>query len=131
MVEFLTGAQGVSPGYDPLGVRGRRGASARDRAARLVQSLSRARRGTKGPLRESCDAERIPSGCDVTAKQLWIDPGEPAARAYVIDVILDLVRRYDVDGVHIDDYFYPYPLQPGDVVSPMKQAGRAMERRAG
>jgi uncharacterized lipoprotein YddW (UPF0748 family) len=43
-------------------------------------------------------------------KQLWLDPGEPAARQYSLDVIIDVVRRYDVDGVHIDDYFYPYPL---------------------
>jgi len=41
--------------------------------------------------------------------QLWLDPGEPAVRAYVLGVILDVVRRYDVDGVQLDDYFYPYP----------------------
>src|SRR6185437_13366034 len=40
--------------------------------------------------------------------QTWIDPGNPAARAYVLATILDVVRRYDIDGVHIDDYFYPY-----------------------
>lgn len=40
--------------------------------------------------------------------QTWIDPGEPAARKHVLDVMLDVVRRYDVDGIHIDDYFYPY-----------------------
>jgi uncharacterized lipoprotein YddW (UPF0748 family) len=42
---------------------------------------------------------------------LWLDPGEPAAAQHTIDVILDVVRRYDIDGVHIDDYFYPYPVQ--------------------
>ncbi|MGH7665109.1 MAG: glycoside hydrolase family 10 protein [Gemmatimonadaceae bacterium] len=39
---------------------------------------------------------------------LWLDPGDPAARAYSTRVILDVVRRYDVDAVHLDDYFYPY-----------------------
>ena len=39
---------------------------------------------------------------------LWLDPGEPDARRYVLDVILDVVRRYDIDAVHLDDYFYPY-----------------------
>lgn len=39
---------------------------------------------------------------------LWMDPGEPAVRAHTIQVILDVVKRYDIDGVHIDDYFYPY-----------------------
>lgn len=45
--------------------------------------------------------------------QLWLDPGEPAARAYVLSVIMDVVRRYDVDGVQLDDYFYPYPAPLG------------------
>ena len=39
----------------------------------------------------------------------WMDPGEPAVRARTLRVMLDVVRRYDVDGIHIDDYFYPYP----------------------
>ena len=39
---------------------------------------------------------------------LWMDPGEPAVREHTIRVVLDVVRRYDIDGVHIDDYFYPY-----------------------
>jgi len=37
-----------------------------------------------------------------------MDPGEPAVQARSLRAILDVVRRYDVDGVHIDDYFYPY-----------------------
>ncbi|WP_165250878.1 glycoside hydrolase family 10 protein [Paludisphaera soli] len=41
---------------------------------------------------------------------LWMDPGEPDARAQTLGVILDVVRRYDVDGIHFDDYFYPYPV---------------------
>lgn len=39
---------------------------------------------------------------------LWMDPGDPAVRRRTIDVVVDVVKRYDVDGVHIDDYFYPY-----------------------
>lgn len=38
-----------------------------------------------------------------------LNPGIPAVRDYVIGIIMDVVRRYDIDGVHIDDYFYPYP----------------------
>ena len=41
---------------------------------------------------------------------LWFDPGEPAAADRFMEVVLDVVRRYDVDGVHIDDYVYPYPV---------------------
>jgi uncharacterized lipoprotein YddW (UPF0748 family) len=39
----------------------------------------------------------------------WMDPGEPEAQDHSMRVILDVVNRYDIDGVHIDDYFYPYP----------------------
>jgi uncharacterized lipoprotein YddW (UPF0748 family) len=39
---------------------------------------------------------------------LWMDPGERAIREHSIKVVLDVVKRYDIDGVHIDDYFYPY-----------------------
>ena len=42
-------------------------------------------------------------------RYLWMDPGEPAVRARTLRVMLDVVRRYDIDGIHIDDYFYPYP----------------------
>lgn len=40
--------------------------------------------------------------------QLWIDPGIPAARRAVLDDILEVVDKYDIDAVHLDDYFYPY-----------------------
>src|SRR4051794_2622863 len=41
-------------------------------------------------------------------------PGHPEARRYVEDSILDAVTRYDVDGVHFDDFFYPYPVAGED-----------------
>jgi uncharacterized lipoprotein YddW (UPF0748 family) len=43
------------------------------------------------------------------ARFIWMDPGEPDVRRRAVRVITDVVRRYDIDGVHIDDYFYPYP----------------------
>jgi uncharacterized lipoprotein YddW (UPF0748 family) len=42
---------------------------------------------------------------------LWFDPGEPAAEEHFIAVLNDVVNRYDIDGVHIDDYFYPYQIK--------------------
>jgi uncharacterized lipoprotein YddW (UPF0748 family) len=39
----------------------------------------------------------------------WLDPAEPQAQDLTYNVFMDVVRRYDVDGIHIDDYFYPYP----------------------
>jgi len=42
-------------------------------------------------------------------KQLYFDPGEPEAIAHTKKVMADIVSRYDVDAIHFDDYFYPYP----------------------
>ena len=39
----------------------------------------------------------------------WLDPGRAAVRDYIVSIIMDVSRRYDIDGVHMDDYFYPYP----------------------
>ncbi len=40
----------------------------------------------------------------------YLNPGIPEAREYVTDVIIDVVKRYDIDAVHLDDYFYPYRI---------------------
>jgi len=39
---------------------------------------------------------------------LWLDPGEKEVQDYSLSVLMDVVKRYDVDGIHFDDYFYPY-----------------------
>lgn len=39
-----------------------------------------------------------------------LNPGQPENRKYIINVVNDIVSRYDVDGIHMDDYFYPYPV---------------------
>ncbi len=63
---------------------------------------------------------------------LWLDPGLPEARAWSLRVITDIVRRYDVDGLHIDDYFYPYPEKDGAVLMPFPDdASYARYRREG
>ncbi|WP_236975022.1 glycoside hydrolase family 10 protein [Membranihabitans maritimus] len=39
----------------------------------------------------------------------YFDPGIPAVREYIESVVLNVVENYDIDGIHFDDYFYPYP----------------------
>lgn len=41
-------------------------------------------------------------------RHLWLDPSEPDVKDHSINVMLDVVRRYNIDGIHMDDYFYPY-----------------------
>jgi uncharacterized lipoprotein YddW (UPF0748 family) len=43
--------------------------------------------------------------------QLWMDPGAKIVQDRAYNVIIDVVRRYDVDAIHLDDYFYPYPIE--------------------
>jgi uncharacterized lipoprotein YddW (UPF0748 family) len=47
---------------------------------------------------------------------LWLDPGEKAVQDYSLRVVMDVVNRYDIDGVHFDDYFYPYKEQDGQKI---------------
>ncbi len=110
--QFLTGRQGVAPDYDPLAFAI---AEAHARGIELHAWINpfRAASNAKTPLAEGHVARRHPEWVRRYGAQLWIDPGEPAAREYVLSVIADIVRRYDIDGVHIDDYFYPYPLKGG------------------
>ncbi|XP_045190480.2 glycosyl hydrolase YngK-like isoform X2 [Mercenaria mercenaria] len=56
-------------------------------------------------------ANRFPQYAYGYGNNLWMDPGAEDVQNYIISVFNDVVRRYDVDGIHIDDYFYPYPVQ--------------------
>jgi len=62
--------------------------------------------------------------------QSIIDPGIPEAREYVISVITDVVKRYDIDAVHLDDYFYPYPVagQAFNDVKTYAKYGQGMDK---
>lgn len=65
--------------------------------------------------------------------KLYFDPGIPEAREFVIKVVNDIVSRYDIDAIHFDDYFYPYPLKEDfpDQMSFSKYGGSyALNRKA-
>src|SRR4051812_5322670 len=66
-------------------------------------------------------------------RYLWMDPGDPEVRRRSVRAIVDVAKRYDVDGVHIDDYFYPYPVTDaaGKKVDFPDSATYARYRRAG
>lgn len=108
--EYLTGTQGQSPGYDPLAVWIE---EAHKRGLELHAWFNPYRsrhHEAKSPLAPNHLSRTQPGLVKKYGELLWLDPGEPAAAAHTLAVIRDVVRRYDVDGVHIDDYFYPYPV---------------------
>ena len=115
--EFLTGKAGVSPGYDPLAFAIKE-AHARGIELHAWINPFRAAISASVSLPANHVAKKHPEWVRRFGKQLWIDPGDPAARNYVISVITDIVRRYDIDGMHLDDYFYPYPLKSGAATFP-------------
>jgi len=51
---------------------------------------------------------------NVAGSRLYYNPGIPEVRRFVQDAMMDAVTRYDIDGVHFDDYFYPYPAAGQD-----------------
>jgi uncharacterized lipoprotein YddW (UPF0748 family) len=121
--EFLTGVRGQDPGWDPL--------------AYLVEEAHKRNlefHAWMNPYRVSMpdgagvDIDKLAPGHPVREHPDWVvaypvnapgarlyyNPGIPEVRAFVQTAMLDAVRRYDVDAVHFDDYFYPYPAAGQD-----------------
>ncbi|GGM35751.1 family 10 glycosylhydrolase [Promicromonospora citrea] len=108
--QYLTGTQGVDPGYDPL--------------AFMVEEAHRRNielHAWFNPYRVSMQPDPAQLVADHPARQhpdwvwayggrLYFDPGIPEAQEHIQRAILHAVETYDIDGVHFDDYFYPYPV---------------------
>lgn len=108
--EYLTGTQGQSPGYDPLALWI---AEAHRRGIELHAWFNpfRARQSSASSAPAGKHLSQTqPDWVKRYGDQLWIDPGEPGAAAHTLAVFMDVLQRYEVDGIHIDDYFYPYPV---------------------
>jgi uncharacterized lipoprotein YddW (UPF0748 family) len=111
--EYLTGLQGLAPQpfYDPLHFWVTQ-AHLRGLELHAWFNPYRARQnGARSPAAANHISRTRPQAVKSYGKYLWMDPGEEAAVQQTLDVVLDVVRRYDIDGVHIDDYFYPYPIE--------------------
>ncbi len=108
--EYLTGAMGhaPSPYYDPLKFAI---IEAHKRGIELHAWFNpyRARHiSAKSAISPSHISRTHPQLVRNYGKYLWLDPGEPAVQEHTFNVVMDVVQRYDIDGVHFDDYFYPY-----------------------
>jgi uncharacterized lipoprotein YddW (UPF0748 family) len=113
--EYLSGQQGRAPQpwYDPLKFWIAQ-AHARGLELHAWFNPYRARHATaKSPVAANHISKTSPAAVKQYGRSLWMDPGEEAASKQTLAVILDVVKRYDIDGIHIDDYFYPYPIEAG------------------
>jgi len=107
--EYLSGAQGQAPGegFDPLGF-------AVEECHRRGLELHAWFNPYRAAMSKSTQfsAQHITKTRPELVKEygdfLWLDPGEKEVQDLAMTVIMDVVRRYDIDAVHFDDYFYPY-----------------------
>jgi uncharacterized lipoprotein YddW (UPF0748 family) len=116
--EYLTGEQGKGPEpfYDPLQFWIEESHKRGIELHAWFNPYRAKHTSSKSKNAPSHIANTFPAVVKSYGGFLWMDPAEPIAVQRTLDVILDVVRRYDVDGVHIDDYFYPYPVNvPGSM----------------
>lgn len=115
--KYLTGELGKDPGYDPL-----------EFAIKEAHKRGIEIQAWFNPFRIDSNSEKfnldnyineLPEGSPLKENKDWIvkydkysylDIGIPEVRQYVIDLILEVVDKYNIDGVVLDDYFYPYPV---------------------
>ncbi|SFJ68558.1 glycoside hydrolase family 10 protein [Thermoflavimicrobium dichotomicum] len=108
--KYLSGKQGEDPGYDPL-------------AFMLKEAHKRNLEfhAWFNPYRVSMDtnldalvpehvARQHPDWVVAYGGKLYFNPGIPEVKQHVIDSVIEVVKNYDIDAVHFDDYFYPYPV---------------------
>ncbi|MBQ9357817.1 MAG: family 10 glycosylhydrolase [Prevotella sp.] len=108
---FLTGRQGQAPVpyWDPLQWMIEQ---CHQRQMELHAWINPYRAKTKGTtaLAQSHIAVTHPERCFAYDGMQILNPGDPENRDYICQVVRDIVLRYDIDGLHLDDYFYPYPV---------------------
>jgi len=109
--KYLTGTQGVAPAgnFDPMSFLIK---EAHKRNMEFHAWLN-PYRVTASENDVLCDGHiyyRYPERFIKYGKQIFFDPGNPENRKFICAIIKDIVSRYDVDAIHFDDYFYPYPI---------------------
>lgn len=109
---FITGEEDKDPGYDPLAL-----------AVKTARELDMEIHGWLNPLRVSNVGKKYSAKSVAIQHKDWlqtyknkvfIDPGRPEVREYLYAVAYEVMSKYDLDGLHIDDYFYPSGLKSDD-----------------
>ena len=112
---FFTGEQGVAPAgeFDPMAFLIQ---ECHKRNMEFHAWLNPYRASTAGNTRfaDSHIYHKHPEWFVTYNKQILFDPGLPESRQFICRVVRDIVGRYDVDAIHMDDYFYPYPVKGMD-----------------
>lgn len=113
---YLTGKQGKAPDpfYDPLEFWTE---ESHKRGLELHVWLNpyRAHHTQGGEISEKSIVNKKPGiSLNLKSGYYWLDPGLKETQDHSYSVVMDILKRYDVDGIHFDDYFYPYPSYNND-----------------
>ena len=130
---YLTGQQGLAPSpyYDPLEFWTE---AAHDRGLELHAWLNPYRAHHKDGNEISAESivkKRPELVVKLKEGYWWLDPAQKGTQDHSMAVVMDLVRRYDIDGIHFDDYFYPYPSYNGGVDFPDSTSWAAYQQNGG
>lgn len=107
---YLTGKQGNSPGWDPLSFMVD-AAHSRNMELHAWINPYRARTKSTRELAYNHNSKLHPERFVEYGGQLYFNPALQENRDHICMIVRDILSRYDVDALHIDDYFYPYPVK--------------------
>lgn len=103
---FLSGEQGVSMGYDPLQIWIEEG---KKRGIKIHAWINPYRVGVPGILKYNKKSPKNkPFVKNLGKGYYWMDPGNQKSTEYIKGIVTELLKNYDIAGIHFDDYFYPY-----------------------
>jgi len=105
---WISGTMGRSPGYDPLSYCIQQ-AHSRGIEVHAWFNPFRALPNSSMATASNHVTKTNPSVIRQFKNYSWMDPASAWTRSHALRVMMDVVKRYDIDGLHIDDYFYPYP----------------------
>jgi uncharacterized lipoprotein YddW (UPF0748 family) len=107
--QWITGTPGKDPGYDVLGFMLKEAHARNLEFHAWFNPYRISRQADLNKLAPGSPARKHPDWVRKYGKGLWYDPGLPQVRKLATDAVMDVVGKYDIDAVHFDDYFYPYP----------------------
>jgi uncharacterized lipoprotein YddW (UPF0748 family) len=130
---FLTGESGKMPFpyYDPLEFWIDE-AHKRGMELHVWMNPFRASHSTSGPLNSTSIVRKMPNQVvKLRNGMYWFDPADPLTQNHVSDVVKEIIKNYEVDGIHFDDYFYPYKEYNGGADFPDYKSWTAYQKSGG
>ena len=118
--EYLTGIQGQNPGYDPLKFMIEEAHKRNIEFHAWFNPYRLTMSGGIDKLSNDNIGKQRPDWTITYGGKLYLNPGISEVNDYIVKSIMEVVENYDIDGVHMDDYFYPYKVK-GEIYNDEEQ----------